>query len=84
MILCDVVGSVVSTIKIREHDGRKIMLVQPVSPAGEKEGAVFLALDMVGCGPGERVIVNKEGGSSRIAFGDETAGVHSTITGIVD
>ncbi len=43
-----------------------------------------MSVDTVSAGPGEIVIVNKEGGSSRIAVNNENAPVHSTITAIVD
>ena len=84
MLACEVLGNVVSTVKIREHEGRKIMIVRQIDENRRPVGKSFLALDLVGCGPGEQVLVCKEGGSSRIAYGDEKAGVHSTITAIID
>ena len=85
MILCKVIGNVTSTVKHPEYSGKRIMLVEPVNPKTlEPLGKSFLSVDTVSSGPGEIVIVNKEGGSSRIAVRNEWAPVHSTITAIVD
>ena len=85
MILCRVLGNVTATLKHPEYDGKRVMVVQAVNPeTGELTGNSFLSVDTVSAGPGEIVIVNKEGGSSRIAVNNENAPVHSTITAIVD
>ena len=85
MILCKVLGNVTSTVKHPEYSGKRIMLVQPINPkSGKPEGISFLSVDTVSSGSGEIVLVNKEGGSSRIAVRNEWAPVHSTITAIVD
>ena len=85
MILCKVLGSVTSNVKHSEYSGKKVMLVQPVNPVSDKPvGKSFLSVDTVSSGVGEIVLVNKEGGSSRIAVRNEWAPVHSTIVAIVD
>jgi len=85
MILCKVLGNVTATVKHPEYVGKKVMLVQPINPeTGEPIGKSFLSVDTVSSGTGEIVLVNKEGGSSRIAVRNEMAPVHSTITAIVD
>ena len=85
MILCKVLGDVTSTVKHSEYRGKRIMSVQPINPeTGELRSKSFLSVDTVSAGPGEIVLVNKEGGSSRIAVRNEMAPVHSTITAIVD
>ena len=61
------------------------MLVQQFYPEKDKLiGESFLSVDTVSAGTGEIVLVNKEGGSSRIAVRNPKAPVHSTITAIVD
>ena len=85
MKLCKVLGNVTATVKHLEYVGKKVMVVQEVNPeTKELIGESFLSLDTVSAGPGEIVVVNKEGGSSRIAVNNENAPVHSTITAIVD
>jgi microcompartment protein CcmK/EutM len=85
MIICRALGSVTATVKHEGYSGRKIMIVQPVDSVSlAPAGASFLAVDTVSAGPGELVLVNKEGGSSLIAVRDSQAPIHSTITAIID
>ena len=85
MILCRVLGNVTASIKHPEYIGKKVMVVQSINPeTNEFIGRSFLAVDTVSAGIGETVIVNKEGGSARIAVNNEDAPVHSAITAIVD
>ncbi len=85
MIICRVLGNVTATAKHDGYNSRKVMIVQPVHSGDlSPSGASFLAVDTVSAGPGELVLVNKEGGSSRIAVRDDNAPVHSTITAIID
>jgi microcompartment protein CcmK/EutM len=66
-------------------NSRRIMVVQPIDPVTLKPiGKSFISVDRVSSGPGEIVLVNKEGGSSRIAVRWEEAPIHSTINAIVD
>jgi microcompartment protein CcmK/EutM len=85
MIYCKVLGHVVGTAHHPGMDNRRIMVVQPIDPATLKpNGKSFISVDRVSSGPGEIVLVNKEGGSSRIAVRWEYAPIHSTINAIVD
>lgn len=84
MILARVVGNVVSTQKREQFEGAKLMLVQPETPQGDAKGATLLAIDSVGCGVGERVIVVLEGRAAGEALGRKLAPVDAAIVGIVD
>ena len=85
MILCKVLGNVTASMKHPEYKGKRVMIVQPFNPEKDKLiGKSFLSVDTVSAGTGEIVLVNKEGGSSRIAVHNPKAPVHSTITAIVD
>ncbi|MEE9161572.1 MAG: EutN/CcmL family microcompartment protein [Candidatus Neomarinimicrobiota bacterium] len=83
MILGRVTGSVVSTIKDRTLHGQKLLIVQPVDIAGKKAGVSFLALDRVSAGKGDRVIVNREGGGTKLMFGAPMP-VQAVIVAVVD
>ena len=61
MQICRVVGTVVSTQKNRKLEGAKLLLVQPLTLAGESRGLALVAIDSVGAGVGERVLVVIEG-----------------------
>lgn len=84
MHLCRVVGTVVSSHKNRKLDGAKLLLVQPETPGGELRGTTLLAIDSVGAGVGERVLVVIEGKAAGAALGKKAAPVDAAIIGIVD
>jgi ethanolamine utilization protein EutN len=84
MILGRVVGTVVSTQKRPQFEGAKLMLVQPETPQGEATGVTLLAIDSVGAGIGEQVIVVIEGRAAGEALGRKLAPVDAAIIGIVD
>lgn len=83
MIMGEVIGSVVSTVKDDNFTGQKLMLVKPIDGDGTQFGTSFIALDRVGAGKGDRVLVNHEGGAVKIMFG-KLMPVQAVIVGIID
>ncbi len=85
MFLCEVVGSIVSTIKHDCYQGKKIMLVRPISPDKKMQNGTMVAVDTVGAGKGEIVLVAAEGRSaSEILKFESRMPMRSVIVGIVD
>jgi microcompartment protein CcmK/EutM len=85
MTLCRVEGSVVATVHHPSFDGRKLLIVQPLDEAGAAAGPSFLAVDMVQAGPGDTVLVNREGNGNRQLLGmGAQVPIRSLIVGIVD
>jgi ethanolamine utilization protein EutN len=84
MQIAQVVGTVVSTQKNRKLEGAKLMLVQPLTLEGQPRGATLLAIDSVGAGVGERVLVVIEGKAAGQALGKKAAAVDAAIIGIID
>jgi microcompartment protein CcmK/EutM len=85
MLICRVVGDVVSTIKNQHLKGHKLLLVQPVDLDGATpKGETMIALDKVDAGPQDLVLVNREGGSARLLLGDPKIPVQAVIVGVVD
>ena len=85
MILAKIIGNVVSTVKEKGYDSRKILIVQPVDPSGKPKGPSFLAVDTVQAGMGDTVLVLEEGGSARMILEEpETFTIKAVIAGIVD
>lgn len=84
MQIARVIGTVVSTQKNRKLDGAKLLLVQPLTLEGEPRGIALLAIDAVGAGIGERVLVVIEGKAAGDALGRKAAPVDAAIVGIVD
>ena len=84
MQIAEVVGTVVSTHKNRKLEGAKLLLVQPLTLEGAARGTALLAIDAVGAGVGERVLVVIEGKAAGDALGRKGAAVDAAIIGIVD
>ena len=79
-----VVGTVVATQKHRKLEGAKLLLVQPLTLAGQPRGIAVLAIDSVGAGVGEKVLLVIEGKAAGDALGKKAAAVDAAIIGIVD
>ena len=84
MQLARVIGTVVSTQKHRKFEGAKLLLVQPTNPDDTPRGTAFLAIDGVGAGVGEKVLVVLEGRAAGEALGKKAAPVDAAIVGIID
>lgn len=86
MILCRVTGTVTSTVKHPAYQGRKLMVVQPIDEKGAKAGDELLAVDNAQAGPGDLVLVLKEGNGVRQVLGatGQLLPLLELIVGIVD
>lgn len=86
MILARVVGNVVATQKNKDLVGKKLMLVLPIDTQGYPAGDEQLAVDAVGAGIGDLVVVMAEGGSARQILKEKNplAPIDLIIAGIVD
>ena len=84
MQIAEVVGTVVSTQKNRKLEGAKLLLLQPLELDGRHRGTTLLAIDAVGAGVGERVLVVIEGKAAGDALGRKAAAVDAAVVGIVD
>lgn len=82
MILGKVVGSVVSTRKSERLVGSKFMVIEPLKGMEGNSGR-FVAVDNVGAGIGEYVLVVK-GSAARIGCDLERSPVDAAIVGIID
>ncbi len=82
MIVGKVVGSIVSTRKNENLIGNKFMIIEPV-PGMRGEIGSFVAIDNIGAGIGEYVLVAC-GSAARIGCGMEKAPVDAAIVGIID
>jgi ethanolamine utilization protein EutN len=79
-----VVGTVVSTQKNQKLHGTKLLLVQPLGLDGQLRGTALLAIDSVGAGIGEKVLVVVEGKAAGAALGKSEAPVDAAVVGIID
>ncbi|MDH3336878.1 MAG: EutN/CcmL family microcompartment protein [Gammaproteobacteria bacterium] len=84
MILGRVTGSVVSTIHHPIVDGRKLLVAERLDQNGRSTGRYVIALDAIGAGKGETVLILDEGNGARQILEDANAPVRSLVVGIVD
>ena len=84
MILARITGSVVSTIHHPIVDGHKLLLAERLDLTGKPSGGYLIAMDAIGAGQGETVLILDEGTGARQVLDDATAPVRSIVIGIVD
>jgi len=84
MQIARVVGTVVSTQKHRKFEGAKLLLVQPLNPDDTPRGTTLLAVDGVGAGVHEKVLIVLEGRAAGEAVGRKATPVDAAIIGIID
>ncbi len=83
MILGRIVGTVVSTRKDPRLEGKKLLIVKPISPEGADESGYLIAVDTVDAGFRETVLL-VTGSSARMAAECKDRPVDAAIVGIVD
>ncbi|MEY4167733.1 MAG: EutN/CcmL family microcompartment protein [Blastocatellia bacterium] len=83
MIIGRIIGNIVATRKDPRLEGAKLLLVRPINPRGEDESGYLVAIDTVGAGYRERVLV-VSGSSARMAEGMKDKPVDAAIVGIID
>jgi len=84
MLIGRIIGDIVSTRKAPSHEGRKILVVQPLNLDGSDRGDPVLALDAVDAGIGERVLVTTEGFSAMTAVGRPASPIDAAVIGVID
>jgi microcompartment protein CcmK/EutM len=82
--LARVAGTVVSTICSPIYEDRKLLLCDLVDESGRPSGGYVIAVDQVGSGVGETVLVLDEGNSARQVLAWEDGPIRAVVIGIVD
>jgi ethanolamine utilization protein EutN len=84
MYLAKVVGDVVATHRLDQLGGRKLLLVRRLDLDDEEEGTEIVALDVIGVGVGEKVLVVQEGNAARTLFRNDRIPAQAVVVGVVD
>ncbi len=84
MKLARVVGTVVSTIQAEILDDRKLLMCDTLDATGQPDGSYLIAVDLVGAGAGETVLILDEGSSARQIVGRSKGPLRTVVVGIVD
>ena len=79
-----VVGQAVSTVKHPSMKGWKLLIVQLLTPDGKEDGEPLLAIDSLGAGTADRVILTNDGASARELVGARNSPVRWMVLGICD
>jgi microcompartment protein CcmK/EutM len=83
MIIARILGTVVATQKDERLHGKKLLIVKPINLDGTDQSGYIVAVDTVGAGFRERVLV-VAGSSARLAEGNKDCPVDSAIVGVID
>ena len=83
MQLAKVIGEVVASVKDANLIGSKLLVLQPLSAAGEPAGRTLVALDSVGAGVGENVFFVR-GREAAFPFYPAEPPTDAAVIGIVD
>ncbi len=74
----------ISTINHEFYEHKRLLVVDKLNPDGSDTGKYIIAIDSVGAGFGDTVIIVDEGGSARMIVEDDTAPLRTIIVGVVD
>jgi microcompartment protein CcmK/EutM len=84
MLIAQVMSPVVSSEKLAFFQGRKLLVVKEILESGQLGERTLVALDCVGAGVGERVLVAKNGGAVDDVLGQKDCPANVVIMGIID
>ena len=84
MLIARVIGEIVATQKHSSHEGRKVLLVQPLNLDGTDRGDAVVALDAVDAGVGDRVLLVTEGFSAMTSVGRPQSPIDMAVIGFID
>lgn len=85
MLSAVVIGNAVSTVKHHSMNGCKLLVVQPTMADGKTpDGYPLVAIDKIGAGKGERVIITSDGAGTRKMLNADATPVRWAVIGIED
>lgn len=80
-----VLGNAISTVKHRSLSNHKLLVCQPLLADGHgRDGAPILAIDHLGAGAGDKVMITSDGAAVRDLFGLENSPIRWTVLGLID
>ncbi|AZU62799.1 EutN/CcmL family microcompartment protein [Neobacillus mesonae] len=83
MLIAKVVGSVWATQKEKGMENIKLLIVQPIKLSKEPVGNSLVAMDRIGAGVGETVLIAQGSPAQKLAV-DKNAPIDAAVVGIID
>lgn len=84
MQLACVIGHTTSTVKHPSLEGWRMLIVQPLGIDGHDDGDPYIAIDELGAGVGDRVMITGDGSSIREMMKSNNSPVRWAVIGIAD
>ena len=84
MLLARVIGHATATIKHAALNGLRLVIVQPVDTRHQPDGDPQIAVDRLGSGAGQLVVLNSDGKAARDLVGHDKSPVRFFVIGLVD
>jgi ethanolamine utilization protein EutN len=85
MLLGRVIGTATTTVKHDSMEGWKLLVVQSYQPDGQTvDGDPLLAIDALGAGRGESVVISSDGRHTRELLNDNLTPVRWSVIAIQD
>jgi ethanolamine utilization protein EutN len=79
-----VAGTVVSTINVPVFDDRRLLMCDLLDEKGRDTGGYMIAVDSVGAGYRETVLILDEGNGARQVVGVPGAPIRAVVVGVID
>ncbi len=84
MLKCRVLGNATSTVKHPTMRGWKLLVVQPLAADGSPDGDPLVAVDSLGAGAEEIVMITSDGKSTSELMGADNTPVRWAVIGLAD
>ena len=78
------IGTTNASIKHPSLNGQKMLIVQPMTADGSPDGDPLIAIDGIGAGPGDTVMITSDGRYGRKVLNSQINPVRWTVIGIED
>jgi ethanolamine utilization protein EutN len=84
MLIARVLGELIATQKHPSHEGRSLLLVQPLNLDGSPRGDAVAALDAIGVGIGDRVLLVTDGFAASTCVEHPQSPIDMAVIGFID
>jgi len=79
-----VIGKVTSVIKHPIYENKSMLLIQPIDLKHNPKGKAIIAVDYVGAGEGDIVLIGNAPGQAKEVFNVDNAPIRELVMAIID